>query len=91
MSNRSSSRSSFKPTDEEINELILKLQALLPDLLNQQRSTTTVAASTILEETCNYIKKLRREVGSLSERLSQLLDSSDIADVHELIRGILQQ
>ncbi|CAN1179937.1 Transcription factor PRE5 [Linum perenne] len=32
-------------------------------------------ASKILEETCNYIRKLEREVDELSERLSRLLDT----------------
>ncbi|PON57333.1 Basic helix-loop-helix transcription factor [Parasponia andersonii] len=88
MSNQSSSSrsSSFKPTDNEINELVLKLQALLP-LLNQSPNAT---ASTILEETCTYIKNLRREVDSLSGRLSQLLDSAEINDV-ELIRRFQQE
>ncbi|PON93636.1 Basic helix-loop-helix transcription factor [Trema orientale] len=87
MSNQSSSSrsSSFKPTDDEINELVLKLQALLP-LLNQ---SPNAPASTILEETCTYIKNLRREVDNLSGRLSQLLDSAEINDV-ELIRRFQQ-
>jgi len=36
-----------------------------------------VSASKVLQETCNYIRKLHREVDNLSDRLSQLLDSVD--------------
>ncbi|XP_062114978.1 transcription factor PRE4-like [Humulus lupulus] len=89
MSNQNSSRSSspFKPTtDDEIHDLVLKLQSLLPILSR----TPNVPASTILDETCTYIMRLRREVDSLSGRLSQLLDSAEIDDV-ELIRRLLQQ
>ncbi|KAH7529121.1 hypothetical protein FEM48_Zijuj05G0150700 [Ziziphus jujuba var. spinosa] len=42
-------------------------------------------ASTILEETCSYIKRLRREVDNLSERLSQLMDTADITQVERAI------
>ncbi|KAK9925984.1 hypothetical protein M0R45_023240 [Rubus argutus] len=78
-----------QPTENEIKELVVKLQALLPQL-NHSRNTT-VSASTILEETCSYIKRLHKEVGDLSQRLSQLLhDSADIAEVdEELITRLL--
>ncbi|XP_022866223.1 transcription factor PRE5-like, partial [Olea europaea var. sylvestris] len=36
-----------------------------------------VSASKVLQETCNYIKNLHREVDDLSDRLSQLLESID--------------
>lgn len=51
-----------------------------------------VPASKILEETCNYIKSLRREGDNLGERLSQLLDSmeNDGVDV-SIIRDLVQQ
>ncbi|XP_015883523.1 transcription factor PRE3 [Ziziphus jujuba] len=90
MSSRRSSSSSrsaaSKPTDDEINELVLKLQTLLPLL---RHNSTVAEASTILEETCSYIKRLRREVDNLSERLSQLMDTADITQV-EVIRKLLQ-
>ncbi|KAL6181597.1 hypothetical protein ACLB2K_048250 [Fragaria x ananassa] len=78
-----------QPTEDEIKELVLKLQALLPQL-NHSRNATA-SASTILEETCSYIKRLHKEVGDLSQRLSQLLhDSAEIADVdEELITRLL--
>ena len=46
----------------------------------------------VLNETCNYIKRLQKEADELSERLSQLLDSVDTTGVDvELIRTLLQQ
>lgn len=51
-----------------------------------------VSASSILEETCSYIRRLNKEVDDLSQRLSQLLDSADITDVDEqLIRRLFQR
>ncbi|KAJ9163630.1 hypothetical protein P3X46_023279 [Hevea brasiliensis] len=90
MSSRRSSGAT-KITEDEINELILKLQALLPQL--NQRQSSRVSASKILKETCSYIRKLQREVDDLSERLSQLLDSMDITniDIESLIMSILPQ
>ncbi|CAN1266121.1 Transcription factor PRE5 [Linum perenne] len=45
-------------------------------------------ASKILKETCNYIRKLEREVDELSERLSRLLDTIDSSS-EELDRSLL--
>ena len=36
-----------------------------------------VSASKVLQETCNYIRNLHREVDDLSEKLSELLESTD--------------
>lgn len=36
-----------------------------------------VSASKVLQETCNYIRNLHKEVDDLSERLSQLLETID--------------
>nr|AKN09606.1 basic helix-loop-helix transcription factor [Salvia miltiorrhiza] len=84
MSSSSRERSS-RITEDEINDLILKLQPLLPD----SRSNTRVSASMILKETCNYLKKLHKEVDDLSERLSQLLASGSFdADA---IRALLRR
>ncbi|KAJ9140438.1 hypothetical protein P3X46_031087 [Hevea brasiliensis] len=90
MSSRRSSEAS-KITEDEINELILKLQALLPQL--NQRQASRVSVSKILKETCSYIRKLQREVDEVSERLSQLVDSVDITrvDIDSLITSIIQQ
>ncbi|KAK1283550.1 hypothetical protein QJS10_CPB21g00683 [Acorus calamus] len=60
--------SSRRITDEEINELISKLQSLLPE--SRRRNTSRASASKLLKETCNYIKSLHREVDDLSERLT---------------------
>ncbi|XP_022886818.1 transcription factor ILI3-like [Olea europaea var. sylvestris] len=83
----SSRRSRF--TEDEINELILKLQVLLPD--SSSRCKTRVSASKILKETCNYIKKLQKDVDGLSERLSELLASRDISVVDaDLLASLLR-
>ncbi|KAG8652466.1 hypothetical protein MANES_06G094500v8 [Manihot esculenta] len=92
-------RSSGALTEDDINELIFKLQALLPQLNQRQASRKICAlllqasASRVLKETCRYIRKLRTEVDGLSERLSQLLDSMDISniDIESLVISILQQ
>jgi len=51
-----------------------------------------VSASKVLQETCNYIRNLHREVDDLSERLSQLLVTID-ADSPEanIIRSLINQ
>ncbi|KAL0384953.1 UNVERIFIED_CONTAM: Transcription factor ILI5 [Sesamum radiatum] len=73
-------------TEDEMNDLILKLQALLPD------SSSMVSASKIVKETCNYLKKLHKEVDDLSERLSQLLASGAITSTDaDAIRTLLRQ
>ncbi|BFG32743.1 hypothetical protein Pyn_16194 [Prunus yedoensis var. nudiflora] len=89
MSSRRSSSRASKLADDEIKELVLKLKPLLPQL--DHRRNASVSASSILEETCSYIRRLNKEVDDLSQRLSQLLDSADITDVDEqLIRRLFQ-
>ncbi|KAL7094749.1 hypothetical protein ACP275_11G123800 [Erythranthe tilingii] len=89
-SNGASSRRTI--TDDEIIELVSKLQQLLP----QTRNTNTTPASNkasankVLQETCNYIKKLQKEMDDLSVRLCQLLstvdaDSAEAAVIRALI------
>lgn len=48
------------------------------------------SASKVLQETCNYIRNLNRQVDDLSDRLSQLLSTID-ADSPEaaIIRSLL--
>ncbi|KAM7471396.1 hypothetical protein LguiA_009579 [Lonicera macranthoides] len=78
-------------TEAELNDLLLKLQALLPEYSNS-RSTRRVAAPEVLNETCNYIKRLHREVDGLSERLSQLLGSMEGNGVDvDILRSLLQR
>ncbi|XP_019252842.1 PREDICTED: transcription factor PRE1-like [Nicotiana attenuata] len=40
-------------------------------------ATVLASASKVLQETCNYIRNLNREVDDLSGRLSQLLSTID--------------
>jgi len=49
-----------------------------------------VSASKVLQETCNYIRSLHREVDDLSERLSELLATTDTAQA-AIIRNLLMQ
>ncbi|KAJ0256450.1 Transcription factor PRE3 [Hirschfeldia incana] len=76
-------------SEEQINELIIKLQQLLPELRDSRRSDK-VSAARVLQETCNYIRNLHREVDDLSERLSELLANTDTAQA-ALIRSLLSQ
>ncbi|KAG2324227.1 hypothetical protein Bca4012_038758 [Brassica carinata] len=76
-------------SEEQINDLIIKLQQLLPELRDSRRSDK-VSAARVLQETCNYIRNLHREVDDLSERLSELLANTDTAQA-ALIRSLLTQ
>ncbi|XP_018454833.1 transcription factor PRE5 [Raphanus sativus] len=78
MSNRRSRQSSstLRISDDQMIDLVSKLRLLLPEIRERRRSDK-VSASKVLQETCNYIRKLHREVDNLSDRLSQLLDSVD--------------
>ncbi|XP_047333429.1 transcription factor PRE3-like [Impatiens glandulifera] len=84
-----SSRQSSSISDEQIHDLVSKLQELLPEL-RQQRRSNKVSASKVLQETCNYIKNLHREVDDLSERLSELLANADGPQA-AMIRSLLMQ
>ncbi|XP_023514693.1 transcription factor PRE6-like [Cucurbita pepo subsp. pepo] len=64
-------------SDHQIADLISKLHRLIPQIRNRRSSSSTVSASKILQETCNFIRSLEREVDDLSERLSELLASTD--------------
>ncbi|KAJ1384501.1 Myc-type, basic helix-loop-helix [Sesbania bispinosa] len=91
-SRRSRSRqttSSRNITDDQINDLVSKLQQLLPEIRDNRRSDK-VSASKVLQETCNYIRSLHREVDDLSERLSELLATTDTAQA-AIIRNLLMQ
>uniref|UniRef100_A0A0E0MH04 BHLH domain-containing protein n=1 Tax=Oryza punctata TaxID=4537 RepID=A0A0E0MH04_ORYPU len=91
---RTSSRlATAAPTDEQIAELISKLQAVLPTRGGQANAKTSSAE--VLQEACRYIRRLHREADALSERLAELLllQPSDLAingaDVSDLIRSLL--
>ncbi|CAI0549280.1 unnamed protein product [Linum tenue] len=77
----SSSRASTMSEDEIITDLVLKLQALLPQL-NPRKPSRQAQASKVLKETCSHIRKLEKEVDDLSGRLSQLLDTIDPNNQH---------
>ncbi|XP_031269132.1 transcription factor PRE3 [Pistacia vera] len=89
-SRRSRSRQSgtSRITDDQINDLVSKLQQLLPELRNSR--SDKVSAAKVLQETCSYIRNLHREVDDLSERLSELLATADTAQA-AIIRNLLMQ
>ncbi|XP_018469524.2 transcription factor PRE3-like [Raphanus sativus] len=76
-------------SEDQINDLVIKLQQLLPELGDSHRSDK-VSAARVLQDTCNYIRNLHREVDDISERLSELLANSDTAQA-ALIRSLLTQ
>ncbi|GAA0175651.1 hypothetical protein Leryth_005633 [Lithospermum erythrorhizon] len=83
--------SSSRISDDQIVELISKLQQLLPELRNNRRSNKA-SASKVLQETCNYIRSLHREVDDLSDRLSQLLSTIDAESPEAaIIRSLITQ
>ncbi|KAF5734153.1 Transcription factor bHLH [Tripterygium wilfordii] len=82
--------SSRNISDDQINELVSKLQQLLPESRNTSRRSDKVSAAKVLQETCNYIRSLHREADDLSERLSELLATTDTAQA-ALIRNLLMQ
>ncbi|KAK4793970.1 hypothetical protein SAY86_011964 [Trapa natans] len=86
---QSSSSSPAAITDDQIRDLVSKLQQLLPEL-RSVRHSNKVPAARVLQETCNYIKSLQREVDDLSERLGELLATSD-SDEAAVIRRLLSQ
>ncbi|KAJ4707472.1 Transcription factor protein [Melia azedarach] len=89
MSSRRSRQSGVsRISDDQIIELVSKLRQLLPEI--RDRRPEKVSASKVLQETCNYIRNLHREVDDLSERLSQLLSTID-ADSPEaaIIRSLI--
>ncbi|OWM89567.1 transcription factor PRE6-like [Punica granatum] len=89
-SRRSRSRQSggSRITEDQITDLVSKLQRLVPEIRNTR--SDKVSASKVLQETCNYIRSLHREVDDLSERLSELLASPDTdSDQAAIIRSLL--
>jgi len=49
-----------------------------------------VSAARVLQDTCNYIRNMHQEVDNLSERLSELLATTDSAQA-AIIRSLLMQ
>ncbi|KAL1321394.1 hypothetical protein HN51_066187 [Arachis hypogaea] len=90
MSGQRSSTTGSKLTENEINDLVSRLQVLLPHL--NQRTNSKHSMSKILQETCSHIRRLQKEVDDLSERLALLMDSMDISDVdRRVLENFLQQ
>ncbi|XP_041004534.1 transcription factor PRE6-like [Juglans microcarpa x Juglans regia] len=89
-SRRSRQSGTSRITDDQIIELVSKLRQFVPEIRN--RRSDKVPASKVLQETCNYIRSLHREVDDLSQRLSQLLATID-ADSEEasIIRSLIAQ
>ncbi|XP_009787611.1 transcription factor PRE1-like [Nicotiana tabacum] len=87
-SRRSRDSESSRISDDQIIDLVSKLQQLLPEI--RTRRSSKASASKVLQETCNYIRSLNRELDDLSDRLSQLLSTVD-ADSPEaaIIRSLI--
>ncbi|KAI3974211.1 hypothetical protein MKX01_033462 [Papaver californicum] len=87
-SSRSRQSGGSRISDDQINDLVSKLQQLLPEL--RSRNSEKVSAAKVLQETCNYIRNLHREVDDLSERLSELLATTDTSSAQAaIIRSLL--
>ncbi|KAG8097031.1 hypothetical protein GUJ93_ZPchr0013g35037 [Zizania palustris] len=85
---RSRQSGSSRITDEQISDLVSKLQDLLPEA--RLRSNDRMPSSRVLQETCDYIRSLHREVDDLSDRLSELLATSDMSSAQAaIIRSLL--
>ncbi|KMT08093.1 hypothetical protein BVRB_6g143450 [Beta vulgaris subsp. vulgaris] len=63
-------------SDDQIADLVHKLQQLIPEIRGSRRNSDK-SANRVLQETCNYIRSLHREVDDLSDRLAELLASTD--------------
>ncbi|KAL8137318.1 hypothetical protein V2J09_003319 [Rumex salicifolius] len=75
-------------SDDQIIRLVSKLQQQVPELRNCR--TDKVAATKVLQETCNYIRNLQREVEDLSDRLTLLLSTLDVSSEEaSIIRSLL--
>ncbi|PAN47555.1 hypothetical protein GQ55_9G254200 [Panicum hallii var. hallii] len=85
---RASSGGASRISDEQISDLVAKLQALLPEA--RLRSNDRVPSARVLQETCSYIRSLHREVDDLSDRLSELLATADVSTAQAaVIRSLL--
>ncbi|XP_062201279.1 transcription factor ILI3-like [Phragmites australis] len=85
-----SGRRAGRITADEINELITKLQSLLPES-SRRRAACRSSASKLLQETCRYIRSLHREVDGLSNRLSELMATMDCDSPQaDIIRSLLR-
>ncbi|GLJ50625.1 hypothetical protein SUGI_1078480 [Cryptomeria japonica] len=85
---RSGGKQNSRATDQQINDLLSKLKSLLPEICD---NNDKVPASKVLQETCNYIRSLHREVEGLSEKLAELLENTENGSAQAaLIRSLLR-
>ncbi|WCJ27611.1 Transcription factor PRE6 [Euphorbia peplus] len=85
---RSRQSSASRISDDQMIDLVSKLQQLIPEIRNTR--SDKVSASKVLQETCNYIRNLHREVDDLSDRLAHLLASTDSDSAQaSIIRSLL--
>ncbi|CAM8878445.1 unnamed protein product [Rhodiola kirilowii] len=87
----SSDAGSARISEDQLLDLLSKLQHLIPEARSRRSSgSNRASASNVLQETCNYIKSLHREVDDLSERLADLLASMDVDNAQAaIIRSLL--
>ncbi|CAN6241094.1 unnamed protein product [Urochloa humidicola] len=84
-----SSSSSRSISEDQISELLSKLQALLPESQTRNGAHRGSAAR-VLQDTCSYIRSLHQEVDNLSETLAELLSSANVtSDQAAIIRSLL--
>ncbi|XP_062205981.1 transcription factor ILI6-like isoform X1 [Phragmites australis] len=86
---RASSGGASRISDEQISDLVSKLQTLLPEA-RLRSNDRQVPSARVLQETCSYIRSLHQEVDDLSDRLSELLATADVstaqaAVIHSLL------
>ncbi|XP_042456848.1 transcription factor ILI6-like [Zingiber officinale] len=87
-SRRSQPMPSRSITDQQFDDLVSKLQSVLPEA--RLRRNGKVLTAKALQETCYYIRSLHREVDDLSERLSELLMTTDISAAQAtIIRSLI--
>ncbi|KAL0014094.1 hypothetical protein SO802_001163 [Lithocarpus litseifolius] len=73
--------------EDEVKDLILELQALLSTEVDRSRTTK------VLEEICNHIKRLQKEVDNLSKKICGQLgppDTSSNVDFAEVLKLVLE-
>ncbi|ONM13128.1 transcription factor ILI1 [Zea mays] len=85
-----SSSTSRSISEDQISELLSKLQALLPESQARNGGAHRGSAARVLQDTCSYIRSLHQEVDNLSETLAELLASADVtSDQAAVIRSLL--
>ncbi|XP_008663647.1 transcription factor ILI1 [Zea mays] len=89
-----SSTTSRSISEDQISELLSKIQALLlPNSHTRNgahRGSASASAARVLQDTCNYIRSLHQEVDNLSELLAELLASADVtSEQAAVIRSLL--